>query len=45
MKPIHAFLLSFAATGFLLVGGPGATVDLLAATSGLAPGPISLPTI
>lgn len=41
MKPLHAFLLSFVATGFLLLGGANATAELLSAPLG----PINLPTI
>ena len=44
MKPIHAFFLAFATTGFLIVGGVGTTADLAAAPLE-ALGPITLPTI
>ena len=41
MKPLHALILSFVATGFLLVGGATATAGLATAPLGM----ISLPTI
>ena len=41
MRPLHALILSFVATGFLIVGGANATADLAKAPLGM----ISLPTI
>lgn len=41
MKPLHALILSFLATGFLLVGGAAATADMARAPLGM----INLPTI
>ena len=41
MRPLHALILSFALTGFLIVGGANATAGLASAPLGM----ISLPTI
>lgn len=44
MKPFRAFLVSFAATGFYLLGGHTALAELLTPAPEVQIGPINVPT-